>query len=77
LTRFSPYRKAIVAVIASVLSWLAVAYVPDGHVDRAEWLALGVGLAGALGVYGVTNDEIPEPEPEPAQPAAETPVLGP
>ena len=51
----APYRKTIVAVIGGVLAWAQVAYVPDGHIDRAEYYGLAVALATAFGVYGISN----------------------
>ena len=49
------YRKTIVAVIGGILAWAQVAYVPDGHIDRAEYYGLAVALATAFGVYGISN----------------------
>jgi hypothetical protein len=71
------YRKTIVAVIGAVLTWVAVAYVPDGSISREEWFALAVALATALGVYGISNDDPPVPEPVaevPAPPVEEPPA---
>lgn len=49
------YRKAVTALVGAILTWTGAAYVPDGHVDRAEWYALAIALATAAGVYGVAN----------------------
>jgi len=49
------YRKSIVALVGTVLTWAGVAYVPDGHVDRFEWYALAVALVTAAGVYVAPN----------------------
>lgn len=51
----STYAKAIGAAVSGSLVWAGTAYVPDGQVDRAEWYALALVLAGALGVYGYPN----------------------
>lgn len=48
-------RKTVVATVGGILAWAQVAYVPDGHIDRAEWYGLAVTLATALGVYGISN----------------------
>jgi hypothetical protein len=48
-------QKAVAAQVGGVLSWVYVAWVPDGHIDRAEWFALAVMEATVFGVYGVTN----------------------
>ena len=53
------YRKAIVALVGSVLGWVGLAYVPDGHVDRLEWYGLAVVLATAAGVSVAPNAERP------------------
>lgn len=55
IRRLARYRKSIAATVGGVLGWAGTAYVPDGHVDRAEWYGLAVVLATALGVYGVEN----------------------
>ena len=49
------YRKTLVALVGTVLTWAGVAYVPDGNVDRWEWYGLAVALATAAGVYAVPN----------------------
>jgi hypothetical protein len=51
----SRYRKTFAALVGSLLTWFNMAYVPDGVIDRAEWYALAVALAGPLGVWAVTN----------------------
>lgn len=48
-------RKAVVTFVGVVLTWAAVAVVPDGHVSRPEWYALAVALSTVGGVYGVSN----------------------
>jgi hypothetical protein len=62
----SRYRKTFAALVGSLLTWFNMAYVPDGVIDRAEWYALAVALAGPLGVWAVTNStsqqEASEPE---------------
>ena len=49
------YRKTLVALVGTVLTWAGVAYVPDGNVDRYEWYALALALATAAGVYVAPN----------------------
>ena len=51
----APYRKTAASLIGSVLTWVGVAYIPDGHINRAEWYTLSIAVAGVLGVYSVTN----------------------
>ena len=53
------YRKTIVAIAGTVLTWAGVAYIPDGHVDRAEWYILAVAVATAAGVYVAPNADRP------------------
>lgn len=52
-------RKAATSLVAVALVWSQTAWLPDGHIDRPEWIALAVGLAGVLGVHAVTNDPTP------------------
>jgi hypothetical protein len=64
-------RKAITAEVVGVIGWVQTAYVPDGHVDRAEWVGLAIVVAAGFGVYAVTNDppgEIPAPPAAPDKP---------
>lgn len=56
MNQLSRYRKTLAALVGGVLAWAQTAYVPDGHVDRAEWYGLAVVLAMAAGVYGIAND---------------------
>ena len=55
------YRKALVALAGTVLTWAGVAYVPDGHVDRFEWYALVLALATAAGVCIAPNAQQAQP----------------
>lgn len=51
------YRKTITAVVTGVLGWAGVVIASDAaKISQSEWLMLAVGLATALGVYGVTNE---------------------
>lgn len=59
MLNLSRYRKTAAALIGTGLTWAGVAYIPDGHVSRPEWYALGVAIATAIGVYGVTNATAP------------------
>ncbi len=56
--RLSKYQKAIAALVTGLLGWFGVVIAsnPDHlHVTNPQWLALGVVVATALGVYGVPN----------------------
>lgn len=58
MTKLGKYQKTIAALVAGILGWFAViiAASPNNfHVTSSQWLALGVALATALGVYGVPN----------------------
>lgn len=55
-TGISGYRKTVAALIGAVLTW-ATATLTDNHVSTAEWIALAVAVATALGVYQVSNDD--------------------
>lgn len=48
-------RKTIAAVLGAAGTW-CVAALPDGSVTQMEWVALGIAVATALGVYSVPND---------------------
>ena len=48
------YRKTVAAVLGAAGTW-CVAALPDGDVTQMEWVALGIALATALGVYSVPN----------------------
>lgn len=72
------YSKSITALVGAVLTWTGAAYVPDGHVTRAEWFGLAVALATAVGVYAVTNnDPAPAPAPNPAPLGKPVPLVTP
>lgn len=50
-------RKAIAALVGASLTWGAMVVAsPSGPVTATEWLALGVAVATALGVYGTVNE---------------------
>lgn len=53
----SRYRKSITAVVGAVLTWATVVTqsAPPSP-TAAEWVAGGILLATALGVYGATNE---------------------
>lgn len=50
------YRKTIVAVVGACAAFatLVVTSAP-AEITSSEWLSGGIGLAAALGVYGVAN----------------------
>lgn len=56
----SKYSKTIAALVTGLLGWGAavIASAPTG-ITGAEWITLGVVVATALGVYGVTNTPTP------------------
>ncbi len=50
------YTKALTALVTAVIAWVTVVtQSPAGPISSSEWLAGAVLLAGALGVYHVTN----------------------
>lgn len=55
------YRKTITAVVGAVIAWvtLVLTSAPDS-ITGPEWLSGAIGLATALGVYGVPNDHTTE-----------------
>jgi hypothetical protein len=52
--RLSRFRKTIAAVLGAGGTW-CVAALPGG-VTEMEWVALGIAVATALGVYSLPND---------------------
>lgn len=56
----SKYQKTIAALVTGVLGWFAVVISASPNtftVTNSQWLALGVVVATALGVYGIPNTE--------------------
>jgi hypothetical protein len=52
----SQYRKTIAAVTGALLTWgTVVTQSPSAPITAAEWIAGGILVATALGVYGVEN----------------------
>ena len=52
----SKYRKTVAAVVGAGLTWATVVpQSPAQPVTAAEWVAGGILLATAVGVYGVEN----------------------
>ncbi len=52
------YAKTISALVVGVLGWIGVVIASKpSAITAAEWLALGVVVATALGVYAVPNQE--------------------
>lgn len=49
------YRKTVAAVLGAAGVWCTAA-LSDGTVSTMEWVALGIAVATALGVYNVEND---------------------
>lgn len=59
------YSKSIAALTTAALGWAAVVISsPSAAITAPEWLALGVGVATALGVYVVPNTPPPAPPKE-------------
>lgn len=66
--KLSTVSKAIAALVTGVLGWAAVVVAsPDAAITAPEWLALGVAVATAFGVYGMPNTASAPAEP-PAPP---------
>lgn len=60
---FGRYNKAVTALVGAVVLFAgAVVTSPEAAVTASEWYAGGVGLATALGVYGVSNGGSATPE---------------
>lgn len=52
----SVYRKSITALVVGLLGWGTMVVTSEpAAITANEWLALGVALATALGVYQVPN----------------------
>ncbi len=52
------YAKTLSALVVGVLGWIGVVIASKpSSITAAEWLALGVVVATALGVYAVPNRE--------------------
>jgi hypothetical protein len=56
IEKIAPYAKAVAAVVGAFLTWSAAAII-DGGVSTEEWIALGLAILTALGVYRVPNVE--------------------
>ena len=55
---FGKYSKTITAVVGAAIAFAALVVTSDAvDISSSEWLSGAVGLATALGVYGVTNGE--------------------
>lgn len=53
----SPYRKTVAAVVGAALTWgTVVTQSAPSAVTASEWIAGGILLATAVGVYGVKNE---------------------
>jgi hypothetical protein len=52
--RVSPYRKAVVAGVAAVLT-AVVSAITDGQITGSEWWEIGIAVAAACGVYKISN----------------------
>jgi hypothetical protein len=54
-------RKTVAAVLGAGGVWCAAVLPLPGPITASEWVALGIALASALGVYAVPNDPAPKP----------------
>lgn len=54
----SPYRKTITAVVGATIAFatLVITSAPAA-VTSSEWLSGAIGLATAVGVYGIANKD--------------------
>lgn len=53
----SEYRKTVTALCVGLLGWGTVVVTSDPTaITSSEWIAFGVALATALGVYAVPNE---------------------
>ena len=50
------YRKTIAAVLGAGGVWCSAVLPLPGPITDSEWVALGIAVATALGVYTVAND---------------------
>ena len=75
MNKLGQYRKSIAALIGSILTWAGAAYIPTGHVDRAEWYVLAVALASAAGVYSVSNSPATQKAPHSSASVTPPPVV--
>lgn len=52
----APYRKTLVAVVGAIIAFATLVITSDpSSITSAEWLSGAIGLATALGVYGIAN----------------------
>ena len=52
----NPYRKTVVAVVGAAVAFATLVVTSEpAAITAPEWLSGGIGLATALGVYGVEN----------------------
>jgi hypothetical protein len=55
---FGPYSKTILAVVGALVAFATLVVTSEpSAISSSEWLSLAVGLAAAIGVYGVSNTE--------------------
>ena len=53
----SEYRKFLTALVGVVVAFATLVVTSEsGPITSSEWLSGGIGLATALGVYGVSNE---------------------
>lgn len=56
LTKLAPYKKTVAAVVGAGTAFAALVITSEpAAITAPEWLSGGIGLATALGVYGVEN----------------------
>lgn len=58
VARLRRYRKTVTALVTGNIGWVGVVIASSsGPITSAEWLALAVVNATALGVYAVPNED--------------------
>ena len=52
----APYRKTVIAVVGACIAFATLVITSEpAAISSSEWLSGAIGLATALGVYGVAN----------------------
>lgn len=60
LSQLRPYSKSIMAALGALVLALQTAYT-DGEITTAEWVAIGIAVLTALGVFQVENKPATSP----------------
>lgn len=52
------YRKSITAIVGAGIAFATLVITsPQSAISASEWLSGGIGLATAVGVYGIANKD--------------------